>query len=190
MKNRRLRADRGVTLIVILLMMLALAFLGLGAMNSSVLQEHMAGNERDRNVATQAAEAALRDAAADIEANLGTTGFSYGCANGLCLPPSMPASGAQSAPVWTTLNWAADARTYGSATGAPALVGPDNIALAAQPQYIIELLPQLDPGNGSGNSACSTCAPSLTGQPYRITVRAFGARSSTVVILQSTYIKQ
>jgi type IV pilus assembly protein PilX len=179
-----------VTLIAILLMMLALAFLGLGAMNSSVLQEHMAGNTRDKNIAMQAAEAALRDAEADIQANLGTTGFTYGCANGLCLPPSMPASGAQSAPVWTTLNWAANSRAYGSATGAQALVGPDNVALAAQPQYIVELMPQLIPGNASGNSACSTCAPSLNGQPYRITVRAFGARSSTVVTLQSTYIKQ
>ncbi|MDE2369679.1 MAG: pilus assembly protein [Burkholderiales bacterium] len=188
MNHRRIRAERGVTLIAILLMMLALAFLGLGAMNSSVLQEHMAGNARDKNVAMQAAEAALRDAAADIEANLGTAGFSYGCANGLCLPPSMPASGATSAPVWTTLNWAANSRAYGSATGAAALVGPDNVALAAQPQYVIELLPQLIPGAGEGG--CSTCAPSLTGQPYRITVRAFGARSSTVVILQSTYIKQ
>jgi type IV pilus assembly protein PilX len=177
-----------VTLVAILIMMLALAFLALGAMSSSALQEKMAGNTRDRNVAMQAAEAALRDVEADIEANISAAGFSYGCVNGLCLSPSMAASGATSAPVWTLVNWATNSRVYGSSTGQTALVGPGNIALASQPRYIVELLPQLLPT--SGYSACTTCAQPLTGQPYRITVRAYGVRSSTVVMLQSTYIKQ
>lgn len=191
MKRLGLRGSRrqgGITLPAILIMMFVLAFLALGAMNSSVLQEKMAGNTRDQNVARQAAEAALRDAEQDIQANLGNAGFSYACTSGLCLPPSMAASGATSAPVWQTINWATQSRPYGGATGAAPLVGPDNVALASQPNYIVELLPQLLPG--AGDSACTTCAPPLTGQPYRITVRAYGARSSTVVMLQSTYIKQ
>jgi type IV pilus assembly protein PilX len=183
-----MRRQRGLTLVAILVTMLALAFLALGAMNSSVLQERMAGNARDQNVALQAAEAALRDAERDIEANLGQSGFSYDCTGGLCLPASMAASGATSAPVWQSLNWSTKARTYGSVTGQTALLGPGNQALASQPRYIVELLPQLLPG--PGDSACTTCAPPLTGQAYRITVRATGARSSTVVMLQSTYVKQ
>lgn len=180
--------QRGLTLIAILIMMLALAFLALGAINSSVLQEKMVGNARDQNVALQAAEAALRDAERDIEANLGRAGFSYACTGGLCLPPSMAAAAPNSAPVWQNLDWPTQSRAYGSATGQSALLGPANQALASQPRYVIELLPQLLPA--PGDSACTTCAPSLTGQAYRITVRAFGARSSTVVMLQSTYIKQ
>ena len=180
--------QRGITLAAILVMMLALAFLGLGAISSSALQERMAGNSRDQNVAMQAAEATLRDAEKDIEANLATGGFSYSCTSGLCLPPSMAASGATSAPVWQQMTWSSIARTYGSRTAQSALVGPGNVALANQPSYIVELLPQLLPS--PGDSACTNCAPSLTGQPYRITVRAYGVRSSTVVMLQSTYIKQ
>ena len=189
-RHRRapVRAQRGITLAAILVMMLALAFLAIGAIGSSTLQERMAGNSRDQAVAMQAAEAALRDAEQDIEANLGSAGFSYGCANGLCLPPSLAASGATSAPVWQVLNWGANARAYGSRTGQTALVGPNNAALASQPSYIVELLPHLLPL--PGDSACTNCAPPLTGQPYRITVRAYGVRSSTVVMLQSTYIKQ
>ena len=182
------RRQRGLTLVAILVTMLALAFLALGAMNSSALQERMAGNARDQNVALQAAEAALRDAERDIEANLGRSGFSYDCTNGLCLPASMAASGATSAPVWQSLSWSTKSRSYGSVTGQTALLGPGNQALASQPRYIVELLPQLLPG--PGDSACTTCAPPLTGQAYRITVRATGARSSTVVMLQSTYVKQ
>jgi type IV pilus assembly protein PilX len=178
-----------VTLIAILIMMLALAFLALGAMGSSVLQERMAGNTRDRNLATEAAEAALRDAEADIQANLSTgSGFGAGCTAGLCLPPSMAASGAVSTPAWQQVTWATQSRAYGSRTGATALLGPDNQALANQPVYIVEMLPQLPPS--PGESACTNCATPLTGQPYRITVRAYGARSSTVVMLQSTYVKQ
>ena len=182
------RVQRGVTLAAVLIMMLALAFLALGAMSSSVLQEKMAGNTRDQNVAMQAAEAALRDAERDIEANIDSAGFNYACTNGLCLPPSMAASGATSAPVWKQIDWSTKGRAYGSRTGNSALVGPGNAALASQPTYIVELLPRLLPG--PGESACTTCAQPLTAQPYRISVRAYGVRSSTVVMLQSTYIKQ
>jgi type IV pilus assembly protein PilX len=104
------------------------------------------------------------------------------------MPPSIAASGAVSAPAWQQIDWTTQSRAYGGHTGATALLGPDNVALASQPSYIIELLPQLPPS--PGESACTTCAPAVTGQPYRITVRAYGARSSTVVMLQSTYVKQ
>jgi type IV pilus assembly protein PilX len=178
-----------VTLIAIVVMMLALAFLALGAVSSSVLQERMAGNSRDRNIAMEAAEAALRDAEADIRSHLSaTSGFSAACIAGLCLPPSIAATGAVSTPIWQQIDWATQSRGYGAHTGAVALLGPDNEALASQPAYIVELLPQLPPS--PGESACTTCAPAVTGQPYRITVRAYGARSSTVVMLQSTYVQQ
>jgi type IV pilus assembly protein PilX len=172
----------------VLIMTLALAFLALGAMSSSALQEKMAGNTRDQNVAMQAAEAALRDGERDVEANITGAGFGYGCVDGLCLSPSMAASGATSAPVWTQIDWATNSRIYGSRTGQTALVGPGNTELASQPRYIVEMLPQMPPS--AGYSACTACAQPITAQPYRITVRAYGVRSSTVVMLQSTYIKQ
>lgn len=182
-------AQRGFTLIGILVMIVALAFLALGAMGSGVLQERMGGNARDRNVALQAGEAALRDAEADIQAHLGPdSAFTAGCDGGLCLPPSMSATAASSAPVWQNLDWSSKSRSYGSKTGAPALTGPGGTALASQPAYIVELLPQLPPS--PGDSACTTCAAPLPGQAFRITVRATGVRSSTVVMLQSTYVKQ
>lgn len=183
--------DRGFTLLGILVMMVVLAFLALAAMNSSILQERMAGNARDKNVALQAAEAALRDAENDIQTNLSAgSGFATTCPGGLCLPPSMAASGAMSAPMWQSIDWATQSRAYGSKTGAAALVGPNNEALSAQPQYFIEMLPTLPPE--AGGSACMGCTATASekARAYRITARASGVRSSTVVMLQSVYIKQ
>lgn len=177
--------QRGFTMITILLMMVVLAALALSGMTSSVVQEHMAGNARDHNLALQAAESALRDAEADIEANLGLDSpFKADCTGGLCVPPSMASSAPTSNPLWKTIDWSTGkSRAYGSATNAPALPG-----LASQPRYIIEQLPVLPPTTGL--SANLGSAGEVPPQAFRITARATGQRATTVVILQATYIKQ
>ncbi|MDH4390514.1 MAG: PilX N-terminal domain-containing pilus assembly protein [Aquabacterium sp.] len=186
----RRRPARGFSLIVILLMMVALAMLALGAMNSSILQERMVGNARDQQVALQAAESAIRDAEIDIELNVNAAdGFVAGCANGLCIAPSDTRDNPQSAPLWQTINWAAT-RAYGSRTGAPALLGPGNVALAAQPRYFVENLPVLPPVAGESMSIGGGSTPAPRARAYRISVRASGIRASTVVMLQSVYVKQ
>lgn len=182
---------RGFTLLAILVMIVVLGFLALAAVGTSIVQERMAGNARDRNVALQAAEAGLRDAELDIEANLSVaSGFSDACPTGLCLPPSMTASGAQSAPKWTDIDWAANARAYGSITTAAALKGSNNEVLATQPRYFVEMLPSLPPAAGSSVCMGCTTVAAERARAYRITVRATGVRDSTVVMLQSVYVKQ
>ena len=186
------RPARGFSLIVILLMMVALAMLALGSMNSSIIQERMVGNERDRQVALQAAESAIRDAEIDIELNVtAANGFAEGCANGLCIPPSDTTNNPVSNPLWQGINWEA-MRAYGSRTGAPALLGPDNAALASQPRYFIERLPTLPPAVGSSACVGGGCGNALSdrARAFRITVRASGIRAATVVMLQSVYVKQ
>jgi len=171
-------------------MMLAVAMLAMGAMNSSIVQERMVGNARDRQVALQAAEAAIRDAEIDIETNPNAAaGFTEACAEGLCIAPSDNATNPQSAPLWQTINWA-NTRAYGSRSDAPALLGPDNQALATQPRYFIENLPVLPPMPGESAAIGGGSNPSPSARAYRITVRASGIRAATVVMLQSVYVKQ
>ena len=54
-------------LIIAIVFMLLLSMLGLSAMQNTILQERMAGNQRDHDMAFQAAEAALREAERQID---------------------------------------------------------------------------------------------------------------------------
>ena len=56
----RHRSERGAVLLVSLVMLLLLTLIGLAGMRRAQLEERMAGNLRDRQMAFQAAEAALR----------------------------------------------------------------------------------------------------------------------------------
>lgn len=72
--------QRGVVLIVALVVLLVLSMLGISGMQGTVMEERMAGNMYDRNIAFQAAEAALRagevDAGAGLNINFDLTGTS------------------------------------------------------------------------------------------------------------------
>lgn len=56
------RQQQGAVLVISLLLLLIMTLLGLGASQSTRLQERMAGNQRDVEVALQSAEAGLRAA--------------------------------------------------------------------------------------------------------------------------------
>jgi type IV pilus assembly protein PilX len=80
MKNTRLPGlgrvrQRGFILPIVLIFLVILTMLGISSMQNATLQERMSSNLRDRNIALQAAELALRDAERDLGALLadGTT---------------------------------------------------------------------------------------------------------------------
>lgn len=54
--------QRGTVLLVAMIMLLVMTLLGINSMRGTALEERMAGNWRDQNIALQAAEAALRGA--------------------------------------------------------------------------------------------------------------------------------
>ena len=62
--------QRGVVLIVSLIFLLVLTLIGVTASQSTILQERMAGNVKDRNMALQASEAALRAGEIWVNANV------------------------------------------------------------------------------------------------------------------------
>jgi type IV pilus assembly protein PilX len=57
----RTNAQRGAALVVALIMLLVMTVLGITAMQVTRMEERMAGNSRDINLAFQGAEAGLRD---------------------------------------------------------------------------------------------------------------------------------
>lgn len=166
--------QQGISLFLVMVFLVILSILGVAVIQSSSLSARIAGNEADRTLAFQAAEAALRDAEKDIRgactpATCRATPiapetadiFQATCALGLCLP-----SAEGGTPVWEVKdNWTTANRvaTYGRFTGATALP-----VVSQQPQYLIEYF--------------------KVGEAfiYRVSATGYGANSSTQVLLQTS----
>lgn len=67
------RGQRGAILIVSIIILLVMTMVGVSSMMSTTLQERMSGSSRQRTVARQTAEAALRAAEAFMRANITST---------------------------------------------------------------------------------------------------------------------
>ena len=154
----------GAVLAISLIMLLLLTLIGITAAQVTGLEEKMAGNLRDRNLAFQAAETALRageektsDLLCPILAQVGGQ-FPY---------TDSPKIDDGDGSVWSTssvYNYAGDVLANTSGT--------------AQPKYIIQCLPS-PPNSNNGTSPFY----------FRITARGTGGTTDAVVILQSVYVR-
>ncbi|MGJ7917594.1 PilX N-terminal domain-containing pilus assembly protein [Massilia sp. LXY-6] len=181
--------QRGAALVCALVLMLAAMLVAASVCRAVFASIASAGAERERSLAHEAAEAALRDAERDIAAAAGTeparaaqftaagaASFVDGCgragsARGLC--------SASSPPAWQALDLAEPGNPalvpYGYFTGATLRTGK-GLLPARPPAYLIEHI-----------------APPGAGEPlgsfYRITAIGFGSNAATRVVLQSVYRK-
>jgi len=192
------KTQRGVALLVALVFLVVLTILGLATMRGTTLQERMAGGSRDYNIALQAAEAALRDAEADVKTRAASF-FSFpvllwanatvaarsGCNTGaplaLCVVDNptvqlyLPSAG--------VIDWTgATSVGYGSSTGAAPIPG-----VAQQPRYFFELL-RWPPTPALNNPQDGGTQAGVTYVYVRITARAWGASAQTQVYLQEVYL--
>ncbi|RPH65610.1 MAG: hypothetical protein EHM83_05975 [Burkholderiales bacterium] len=181
MKTSSPRRQRGASLFVALVMMIAITLIGLASVNLSTSEERMARNARDTNIALQAAEAALRDAEADITTTRslsGATLFSATCdqtdGKGLCIPA---ATGTEQR--WETyLEDGVRSLAYGELTGVPAFRLNEPGGVAAQPRYLVEAVPDT-----MGTSLRAGSARYL----YRVTALGYGALGGTQVLIQEFF---
>lgn len=183
-----LRRQRGVTLVIALMFMVALTLLGVGMVRSTTSEERMGANSRDYDLAFASAEAALRDAEIRIQGvyvnpavpltftsfpatpntcGSGTTGTQRGLCYGLdeqaFLKSGLSLDAAPAAPL---------GYVDGSAvTGTSAIMGVNK-----PPNYLIEII-QIQNVGGS--------TPLLA---YRITSKGYGRRDTTQVQLQEVVV--
>ena len=168
-KNRQ----SGVALVTGLIFMVVMTIIVIAALRSATLEERMAANARNRQVALQAAEAAVRDAEVEILAGGApfdpfTKGdFGADCkatvaTKGLC---RKPASG--DAPRWQ------NEAIWGDDTSRVAATAIDPDLVSAAPRYIVEIVNT--PVRMAGMSTCPTVL-------YRITARGQGQDNSTVFV--------
>jgi type IV pilus assembly protein PilX len=153
--------QRGATLVVALIFLMVLSLLGIWAVSGTTLEERMAGNTRNRDLAMQAGEAALRNAEATA-ATWRTQPFDG--TNGLI--PYDPLT-ANDADYWM--------RSFGWSSYRAVPVGTLN-QVAQPPIYVIQRLPKTEnPGNPGVFEV----------ENYRVTTRAVGGDAQAMVILQS-----
>lgn len=109
-----LSPERGMTLIVALILLMAMTALGLAGLQSAVLQERMARNVMDRQVAFQAAQAALKEG----EWRLRHADYTLPDAQGNCTATDCLMPQASHASQWSAARWRRDGVAYGD-SGAP-----------------------------------------------------------------------
>jgi type IV pilus assembly protein PilX len=169
----KLGAQQGAVLIVSLIILLLMTIIGVTASKVTSLEEKMAGNMRDRNLAFQAAESALSEG----ETWLKTNAFSCNVANGQFLPQDKDcnADTAETAQVWDSIGWnttdSTDSVEYSGVLS----------NLNAKPRYIIEFM------GTTCTTIASPCPLSDQRPTFRVTSRAVGGSTDTVVMLQSIF---
>ncbi|WP_431276155.1 pilus assembly PilX family protein [Variovorax ureilyticus] len=184
-----------------LLLLVAVTLLGLGAAELSIVNELGARNDRDTEIAFQAAEAALVDAEIDVLGpNTSTsarlclfdhkddTAFISDCGGpganqGLCAPAE-----AGTTPAWMKADLSPESKTsvaYGTFTGRQYVTGT-GATPAALPRYVIEVM--RNNGGWDVNRLQNASAGSAT-KIFRVTAIGFGVRKETQVVLQTNLSK-
>lgn len=163
--------QRGAVLFVSLVILLVMTLIGVTAMQTTTLEEKMAGNMRDMNLAFQAAERALRAGEAEVEGLFSTGGFVDDKSNHKHTLGNAPNPFADD--IWTD-----------PATEAIDLNG-------AGARYFIEAVGDVE-GTGAKEVTVGGYGESSGGgtvNALRVVARGTGVTGSSAVVLQSYYGK-
>jgi type IV pilus assembly protein PilX len=196
------RRQSGVVLVISLIMLLALTLIGVTSSNVTGLEEKMAANNKDVNLALQAAEAALREAEdslttqhtfdrAATNANQGTGGY-YTLLNNDETPTTSPTLKTldQYMPFYSQVDWYATSNPKYMTYNNIVANGKKLVGLSRPPEYIIEEMSSAgsSTGGSKGGSLCGGCPlPPSTSKivTLRITAQGWGSNNSTALV-QST----
>ena len=178
---RIIAKQNGATLFTALIFLIMLSLLGVNAAQMSTLEERMSGNTRNRDLAFQAAEAALKHVEQNLNSgeNIRTLNFTSSTAGlrtfNACLP--------NTADYWNgngvtdcasnTQQFAWSTTTARTPSHSLTLNQDDTVNATLQPLYVVEKLPNVG-----------------TTERYRVTARGLGGDSSSVVILQAMFSYQ
>lgn len=201
MRCLRKATEAGTALVMTLLMLTVILLLGAASAQIALQGEKSSRNDRDHQIAFQAAEAALIDAEMDIEKSPDPLRsrshlFAMEALQELMQGEGECGTGETSAllgicrqlvqgglPAWSRIDFLAAGQSmtavpYGHFTGQAFQTGV-GVMPAIPPRYIIEYLPYRGPGQDAGQAEYL----------YRITALGFGVRETTQVALQSFYRK-
>ena len=167
-----LRRQCGSVLAIALIFLLLMTLIGVTAMRTTTMQERMAGNMRDRNLAFQAAEVALREGERHLADTVVLDPFNN--TGGFYTPAE-----ADQPNRWIAIDWLVDANSR----AVTAVV--DHVA--RQPRYIIESLPG---GSTETPANLEADTPLTETRAYRVTAMGWGGNINSQVMLQSRFRRQ
>ncbi len=168
--------QHGAVLIVGLIMLLLMTIVGLSAVKGSNLQEMMAGNLRDRNLAFQAAEAGLR--------------VGEDLVNGVNPPDTSGVIKGQVAELLYGSNGAYWHATHEWVDTSVATTVDLSVTKEA-PRFVVEKLNVIEVmGQDGGSVNYDDLLRQQELSIYRITSRGIGLSSNTAVYLQSIYRRE
>jgi type IV pilus assembly protein PilX len=167
--------QRGAVLVVSLIILVVITVIAAGSMRGTILEEKMAGNTRDRNLAFQAAESAAREAELFIESLTSMGGFN-GSAGLYGRTDSEPSYSEES--TWTDSNKHIDADFNYGAYQAPKFFIKHFTTVVNDTEGALNMSGYGD-NKGAGDVAV-----------FKITVRGTGASAeSAEVMLRSYYAR-
>ncbi len=161
--------QRGAVLIISLMLLLVMTIIGVTALQTTSLEEKMSGNTRDRALAFQSAEVALRAG----EEYLGSVALpNFNDTNGHYQPDSS---------LWKTIDWTDATKVVVVSDLDDAVT--DNVIKLAPRYYLEELAETITPGD---SLVVGFAPPGVTGN-FRVTALGYGGSEYAEVILQSTF---
>jgi len=183
-RRPRARAQRGVALVVSLILLVVALLIGLASARGALLQERMSSNMYDRSLAFQRAEASLRAAESAVTSDWKIAGLSgVDCSPTVALCPNVPTSTFTA----TNANWVSVGSAYDVNDG----------KTPSTPQYTVQLM-----GTGPSESSLGLNAnadynnygnsyPPDNVAYYRVTARssdptATDSADRSIVVLQTT----
>ena len=190
----------GSILVIGLILLVVISFIGLSSISSSGLELKMANNDRHRQVALQAAEAALREGEQVANSTDARTLANDACTGGYCTSRGSYISRNQSAintarnavlcdsssnyvpERWESGCGGTSLEVWTTAGLSIAYTGTSISEAFQDPRYIIEYLSDVD------------CSGSPIGPPYdcqlfRVTALGYGGTETSPVMLQSVFTK-
>lgn len=167
----RYTGQKGSALIVGLIIVLMLTLLGITTLRTTALEERMAGNQRDVNIAFQSAEGALREVINKDLSSVAFDGSATGYGEQISSFVNSSGTPVSEYNYWTSVfDWSNNAVAATQSTGT-----------SEAARYFVETIPV---------SSGLWKAGEATKRIYRITVRGTGASSRAQTIVQGTIIQE
>jgi len=188
MKNQTINTfkyQHGAVLVMSLLMLFVLTLIGVSSISTTTMEEKMSGNARNRHIALQSAETAIKIAEKFITDSVNNPVGQFANSGGLYSLGQGPSSkNAIDYSWWYTTG-------YAKTTNARVEPSVSNSDLKYNPEYTIEYIGETTQVEATDIEISSEPGGSQGGiHTFRITARGTGITKNSVVVIQSHFGKR